>query len=113
MKDIHSRRAAEDMLIAKASRDEAFRKQLIENPRGAIASALGIRVPADVTVEVLEETPRTLYLVLPVTIHAAEELSEKDLELVAGGVGSEADDAWGKVKGFFGSDGGLADTTEA
>jgi bacteriocin-like protein len=65
-----------------------------------------------VTIKVLEETPRTLYLVMPVpvTISAARELTEKELETVAGG--KEADDAWSKVKGMFGDDGGLADTTE-
>jgi hypothetical protein len=87
MTEIHSRRAAEEGLIEKASRDESFKRQLIENPRRVIEIELSIRMPADVTVKVLEETPRTLYLVLPARVKTDQELTEQELESVAGGRG--------------------------
>jgi hypothetical protein len=114
MTESTSRRAVEARLVEKASRDEPFRQRLIANPHAAIEAELNVRVPAGVTIEVLEETPRTLYLVLPVRMSAGEELTEKELESVAGGRLDEArDSSWKKVTGFFGSDDGLADVTES
>src|SRR5262245_58968358 len=37
----------------------------------------------------------------------------KELQAEMEEIQADMDSAWGKVKGFFGSDGGLADTTEA
>jgi predicted ribosomally synthesized peptide with nif11-like leader len=41
------------------------------------------------------------------------ELTEFELEMVSGGKEmSEASDSWSKIKGMFGDDNGMADTTE-
>ena len=41
------------------------------------------------------------------------ELTEFELEMVSGGqITEEADDAWNKLKGMFGDDNGMAETTE-
>ena len=42
-------------------------------------------MPAGINVTVVEETADTLYLVLPHTVAEGDELSDSDLEAVAGG----------------------------
>ena len=77
----------EQQIIEKAMKDERFRDQLKSDPRGTIERELGIKIPASMNLNVLEEEHNKVYLVLP---HAggsnnAEELTEAELESVAGG----------------------------
>ncbi len=70
------RRELERQLIARALRDEAFRQQLIADPRAALEAELArlqleIRLPETLRVKVLEEDPDTLYLILPPSLKAA------------------------------------------
>jgi hypothetical protein len=71
-------------IIAKAWRDPAFKAQLITNPAAAL-KAEGMDVPVGMTVTVLENTDKQFHLVLP--HQPTGELSENDLEAVAGGRG--------------------------
>lgn len=57
--DLYSR------ILDQATRDSNFRNRLKTDPGGAIQSALGIAVPEGVTLNVIEETPTTAYIVLP------------------------------------------------
>lgn len=79
----------EAKLIEKAMADEAFKRELMSNPKAALAKELGQELPADLEFEVLEQTPTKLYLVLPMSESAgdspSEELAEEQLEAVAGG----------------------------
>ena len=50
-----------------------------------IAKQFGYDVPAGIEVKVVEETADTVYLVLPHTVAEGAELSDSDLEAVAGG----------------------------
>ena len=70
-------------IIAKAWRDPAFKAELIANPAAAL-KAEGIDVPAGMAVTVLENTDKQFHLVLPPV--PSDELSEDDLEAVAGGI---------------------------
>jgi hypothetical protein len=87
-----SRRDVELQLIKRAWTDDAFAQQLQENPRQAIEGALDVQLPATIAIEVLQETPTTLYLVVPPTPDTLPEgeLSDADLAPVAGGAS-----AWG------------------
>lgn len=80
----------EAKLIEKAMADEAFKRELMSNPKAAIAKQLGQEVPAEIEIEVLEQTPTKLYLVLPMSQSAVgssnQEMSEEQLEAVAGGL---------------------------
>ena len=69
-------------IIAKAWRDPAFKAELIANPAAAL-KAEGMDVPVGMTVTVLENTDKQFHLVLP--HQPTGELSEDDLEAVAGG----------------------------
>jgi Nitrile hydratase, alpha chain len=78
----------ERKLVQRGLEDENFRQRLIEDPRGAIEEELGTRLPEELQVVAVEETADTIYLVLPPGRSGdiqAEELSDRDLEGVAGG----------------------------
>ncbi len=81
-----ARKRLEAQLIDRAMKDDTFREELVRDPKGVFARELGITMPATIDVQVLEEGPTTVYLVLPqapATVGA--ELSDAELEAVAGG----------------------------
>ena len=81
------RKDIEQKLIEKALKDEAFRKQLIGNTEVAIEQETGMKIPESMNIKIVEEDPKTIYLVLPY-VPATEtqvELSEIELQEVAGG----------------------------
>jgi hypothetical protein len=65
MADKGSRKKMETKLIEKALDDPAFRKKLADDPKGAISKELGIELPPEIEVRVVQETPEILYIVLP------------------------------------------------
>jgi hypothetical protein len=80
-----SRRDSEARLIDRAWKDEAFRRALIEDPKGTLERELQVKVPEGVSLTVLEETPTQRYLVLPPAPRQdGGELSDAELEAVAG-----------------------------
>jgi hypothetical protein len=78
----------ERRLIERSLQDESFRQRLLKDPRATVEQELGAQLPADMQVQVVEETVDTIYLVLPEVSPAGEggEISDLDLETVAGGV---------------------------
>ena len=75
-------------IIQRSIEDEAFRQKLIEDPKGAVEQEIGTQLPEEVRVVTVEETQDTIYLVLPGAPMAGGEggeLSDRDLESVAGG----------------------------
>jgi Nitrile hydratase, alpha chain len=73
-------------LLERAAKDDAFRRALVEDPSGTLERELGVRLPAGVRLTVLEETATNRYLVLPPDpLRPAGELSEEELDAVAGG----------------------------
>lgn len=84
-----TRNEIEAKIIAKAWQDEEFKQELLSQPRATIIREWGLKdIPDNVDIKVIEENPNTLYMVLPmkpVTTNG-EELSEEQLEAVAGGL---------------------------
>lgn len=80
------RQRIEAQVLERAAKDPQFRTQLQQDPRGTISRDFGVQVPQDITVEVLDETPSKVYLVLPAApAQRGQELSGQDLQAVAGG----------------------------
>ena len=82
-----TRRDVELQLIKRAWSDPAFAQQLQEDPRQAVEAALGVQIPEGITIQVVQETPTTLYLVVPPVPDTLPEgeLTDADLAAVAGG----------------------------
>ncbi len=68
-------------LITRATEDPDFRARLKSDPRGTLERELGVPVPADTEITVLEQSRNHAYVVIPVK----EELSEEELAGAAGG----------------------------
>lgn len=83
--DLKMRQELEAKFIAKAWEDEKFKQDLINDPKGTYAKAMGTPLPDNIEVRVMEETPTTYYLVIPTNPEVSEELSDEALEAVAGG----------------------------
>jgi hypothetical protein len=55
----------ENKIKDKAVEDKDFRKSLIANPKDAIKKQMNVNVPDDIEIRVVEDSAKTVYLVLP------------------------------------------------
>jgi hypothetical protein len=86
-----ARAEMERRIVQRSIEDESFRQRLIEDPKAAVEQELGTRLPEEVRVVTVEESADTIYLVLPSSPMAGAEgveLSDQELESVAGGWGN-------------------------
>ena len=77
----------ERRLLQRSLQDDAFRRRLLADPRAGVEEELGTRLPEGVRVVAVEETAETIFLVLPSIspLGEGDELSDRELEAVAGG----------------------------
>jgi hypothetical protein len=88
----------EGRLINRAWKDAAFRRALLEDPKGTLERELGVNVPAGVRLTVLEETTAERYLVLPpAPMAVGGTLSDQELDAVAGGYDPPPNTDWPQV----------------
>jgi nitrile hydratase alpha subunit len=83
-----ARAEMERRLLQRSLQDEDFRQRLLDDPKGTVEQELGDRLPEGIEVRTVEETTDIIYLVLPSASAAGgegEELSDQELEAVAGG----------------------------
>ena len=73
----------EGAIAAQSLKDESFRQEFISNPKGAIEKYSGKALPADLKVTAHENSEKQIHFVLPPKF--SSELSDEDLEKVAGG----------------------------
>jgi len=90
---MNQKKQLEQLIIEKAMKDELFREQLKSDPKETIERELGFKIPASLNLTVLEEDPQTVFLVLPDRGGSllADELTEAELEGVAGGWGGDTE----------------------
>ena len=79
-----TRTEMEATLVAKAWQDDSFRQELLSNPRSVLEREFGQTVSESTNLQVIEESNDTYYIVIPKKPNI-EELSEEELEAVAGG----------------------------
>lgn len=92
-----TRRELETSLIVKAIKDPEFKKSLLSNPREGVVAAVkeldpNFEIRDDMNIQVYEEPENSFYLVLPHIPAQQVEISDEDLEKVAGGIFT---DQWG------------------
>ncbi|TGE35734.1 NHLP leader peptide family natural product precursor [Desulfosporosinus fructosivorans] len=76
-----TREELEKEIIKKAQADKDFKETLVANPKETSKTQLGLQVPEDVEVKVVEESAQVVYLVQPSN---PEELTDEQLEVVSG-----------------------------
>lgn len=87
-----ARQSLEAQVLERAAQDPKFREELKQDPRATVARDFGVQVPTDIVVEVVEETPTKVYLVLPAPpAQRGQELSSQEMEAVAGGWSGPSD----------------------
>jgi len=85
----------------RSKTDLAFRKELVDHPHRAIQEATGAIVPDSVGLKFVDKTTSQLTIILPDPEIGQDELSEKQLEAVAGGKGSSSVTASDVEAGLF------------
>lgn len=89
-----------EKILTHAATDPVFRARLIADPEDAITEEIGFTPPTDYVVRFIEKPAGVDQLVvLPDLIQADAELSEEELEAVAGGVQQEGDVCWTTCNG--------------
>jgi hypothetical protein len=80
-----TKRDLEVALVEKCWKDPEFKKQILADPKGMLERHIGTKLPGDLKIFVHEENAETLHFSLPPAPTNATELSDEDLEKVAGG----------------------------
>ncbi|HEV8025670.1 MAG TPA: NHLP leader peptide family RiPP precursor [Candidatus Nanopelagicales bacterium] len=69
-----------EIVRRRAEEDPDFRERLLADPRAVIAEVRGEALPEDLEVEIIENTPNKVHLVVP-----AADLTDADTDAVAAG----------------------------
>jgi len=80
-----TRHDVETALIEKCWKDPTFKKQVISDPKGMLERQTGQKLPLEVKVFIHEEDANTLHFSIPPVPANLAELSDEELETVAGG----------------------------
>jgi len=80
-----TRRELEDRLITKAWKEPDFRKELVNDPKGTFEKYTARKLPDELKIFIHEEDGNTLHLTVPPVPSNVSELSDEELQRVAGG----------------------------
>ncbi len=97
-----SRWQVNELIAGFATQSPKYREALLKDPRKVLSMQLGQEVPANVTIKVVQDTPTTFHLVLPHSTAEGAELSDAELESVAGGK-AKANNVYCTTTGGIGS----------
>ncbi|HEX5454142.1 MAG TPA: NHLP leader peptide family RiPP precursor [Stellaceae bacterium] len=82
-----TRQDIEAKIVALAWQDDEFRKKFLADPKGQFEAHLGTKLPDGLKITAHQEDENQLHFVIPVKPKAnLDELSDDDLEKVAGGI---------------------------
>lgn len=76
----------EALIVQRAWKDEAFRAEFLADAKGTIEKYSGQKLPAEFRVVALAEDDKTIHFVIPPKPPNADQLSDEDLEKIAGGI---------------------------
>jgi hypothetical protein len=80
-----TRRDLQTALIEKCWKDPDFKKRVVSDPKGTVEHHTGQKLPSEVKIFIHEEDANTLHFSIPPAPANVTELSDEDLERVAGG----------------------------
>ena len=80
--DVPTRSEVEAMIAERIAADPGFREALIANSRAVLSEVIGLDIPDSVQIVFHDESLTQIHLTIP----SSENLSDTDLELVAGGL---------------------------
>lgn len=80
-----SRRELETHLIEKCWKDPSFQKEVISDPKGMFEKYTGQKLPEELKIFIHSEDANTLHFSIPPAPSNLNELSDEELERVAGG----------------------------
>lgn len=72
-------------VLTKAKSDAAFKAQLLSNPAAAVRQVTGASLPSSLRLHIHENSASVIHLVLPIAEMPEGELSDLELDQVAGG----------------------------
>jgi hypothetical protein len=78
---VPTRSEVEAIIAERIAADPAFRDTLLADPRAVLSEVLGFDIPESVQIVLHEESLTQIHLTIP----SSADLTEADLELVAGG----------------------------
>jgi hypothetical protein len=80
-----TRRDLETALIEKCWKDAEFKKAVLSDPKAMLERHIGKQLPVSMNIYIHEEDANTLHFSIPPAPSNLSELSDDDLEKVAGG----------------------------
>jgi len=80
-----SRHEFETQIIERAWKHPDFKREFVADPKGTIEKYGGQKLPENLSIFVHEEDATTMHITIPVPPSNLSELSDADLERVAGG----------------------------
>jgi Nitrile hydratase, alpha chain len=66
-------------IVTRAWKDPAYMKRLLEDPKAVLADELGMAIPENVEVRVLEETQNVRYLAIPYKRENFQDVTDEEL----------------------------------
>ncbi|MDA0812454.1 MAG: NHLP leader peptide family RiPP precursor [Verrucomicrobia bacterium] len=83
--ELLTRADIEAIVVNNAIKHPKYREVLLADPKKTVETQLNNTLPDNITVEIVQESPTKIYIRLPHIVREGDELSDEDLEQVAGG----------------------------
>jgi hypothetical protein len=94
--------------VKRAYQDPTYRHQLESNPHDTVKELTGIDMPPGMHLAVYENTPTSIHLIVPPQYDPSGELSDAQLEMVAGGRSSRTQSTVNTIGTVVGAVAGVA-----